>query len=174
MTDDMNVARAAELAVEGRTYTGSRSGMMQGGDGGGGECVDDEDVRDAKDDVMMVVIARNIIIITAWLSGTQWSQGEDVLLPSWIAPMMSDTLRRRTPTGCHECVASCMLHITCDALAAQMVVQSLHIDVGTRRGGSRGYEREGIGKVTEIRLMVFQWRVARCVSVAVHHLKSHH
>jgi hypothetical protein len=50
---------------------------------------------------MMIVTARSIIIITAWLSGMQWSQGEgvgaDVPLPSWTALMMSETLRRRMP-----------------------------------------------------------------------------
>jgi hypothetical protein len=112
----MKVDRAFELAVEGRTCNGSRSGIIQGGDGGGGECVDDGEARDAKDDVMMIVTTRSIIIITAWLSGTQWSQGEeegtDVLLPSWIALMMSQTLRRRTPADCHTCISCIALDIT--------------------------------------------------------------
>ena len=112
----MNVARAVEQAVEGRTHSGSKRGMLQGGLGGGGQCVDDCDVRDANDDVMMMVIARSIIIITAWLSGTQWSQGEgaeaDALPSSWIALTMSATARKRTPAGHQRRIARSALGAT--------------------------------------------------------------
>jgi hypothetical protein len=101
INDNMNVVRAVEQAVVGRTHRGSKRGMMQGGAGGAGHCVDEGDGRDANDEVAIIVIARNIIIIIAWLSGTQWSQGDgegaDALPSSWIALTMSETLQMRTP-----------------------------------------------------------------------------
>ena len=74
---------------------------MQGVCGGGGEWVDDWDARDAKDDVMMTVMARIIMIMIAWLSGTQSSQGEELvavaLLSSSVAMTISAILRNNTP-----------------------------------------------------------------------------
>ncbi len=119
----MKVARATEDAAGDRRDRGRRSGKMHGGEGGGGECVDDGDERAPKDDVIITVMARSIIIITAWLSGTQSSHGEEegavALLSSSIAMIISEMLRKRTPAGSHKlgiklCVlddaASCLQH----------------------------------------------------------------
>ncbi len=75
---------------------------MEGGEGGGGECVDDGDVRDANDDVMMMMIAFAIIISSAWLNGTHVSQGEGDTPPPppSIALIMSEMMRSRTPAAC--------------------------------------------------------------------------
>ena len=63
--DVMKVSQALEDVAGESRDRGRSSGRMQGGCGGAGEGVDDGDDRDAKDDVMMTVIARIIIIMTA-------------------------------------------------------------------------------------------------------------
>jgi hypothetical protein len=124
---------------------------MHGGEGGGGECVDDGDERAPKDDVIMTVTARSIIIITAWLSGTQSSHGEEegaaALLSSSIAITISEMLRKRTPARSHKlgltlCVlqiaASCLQH--CYRTSVGTATACRH--VRTRRKRQRGLGKE--------------------------------
>jgi hypothetical protein len=104
----MNDARAQEDDWGGRWDNGKRRGKMHAGEGGGGECVDDGDVRDANADETMIVMILIIIIKIAWLNGKESSQGdrdEDApLLPPSMAITISEMQRRRMPA--ERCIPS--------------------------------------------------------------------